>query len=97
MESEKKIKVTILDKCCIKSKTNAKEPAKQYFKVVVTKGMSPVMIIEKLILTEITNKRYNKLGYELIKEFKHLNLYRQTFSIKVETLESAIDYFITNK
>ena len=69
----------------IRSFTNDKERAKQYFTVAKSDNYSEALIIRKLVLSE--NLKLYGGNSKIIKQFKDYYLFEQRFSIKIETLK----------
>ena len=72
----------------IRSFTNDKERAKQYFMVAKSENYSEALIIRKLVLSE--NLELYGGNSKIIKKFKDYYLFEQRFSIKIETLKMVM-------
>ena len=72
----------------IRSFTNDKERAKQYFTVAKSENYSEALIIRKLVLSENLNLYGG--NSKIIKQFKGYYLFEQRFSIKIETLKTVM-------
>jgi hypothetical protein len=71
----------------IRSKTNDKEPAKQYFVVLISDTTEPTLLIKKRVLSD-NFKLYQ--DYEIIKKFKDYALFESYFSIKLSTINTVM-------
>lgn len=72
----------------LKTKTNDKLLAKQYFEVVKSKEYPTTITIRKLFLEPDIKEKYT--GYNLLKTFKNKRLFEDEFAIKLSTLEELI-------
>ena len=77
----------IMPRFFIKSKTNDKEYAKQYFLAIQSDTTDAALIIRKLVLSD--NFRLYE-DYKLLKEYKGMGLFETRFSIKLSTLNMVI-------
>lgn len=96
MEEIKNLKVS--EKLIIRSSTNDGELAKQYFTVAEADNKEPVLIIDKLILTNKNFKDYIEYGFIELKELNGYKLFIQNFSIKLKTLHEVggwLNYIMT--
>ena len=75
----------VMSRFFIRSFTNDKERAKQYFTVAKSDNYSEALIIRKLVLSE--NLKLYGDNSKIIKQFKDYYLFEQRFSIKIETLK----------
>lgn len=76
-----------------RSVTNAGDLCKQYFIVIDEEGKDSALAIRKFVLTDSSNAElYDRTGSRLIKCFKGRYLWFQSFSIKINTLNDAIDW-----
>lgn len=73
-----------------RSKTNEGELAKQYFLILASEGNDTALVIRKNVLIKERFELYERYGFELLKEFKGYRLYKQVFSIKLETLSEVV-------
>ena len=78
----------VMPRFFIRSFTNAKERAKQYFMVAKSENYSEALIIRKLVLSE--NLSLYGSNSKIIKQFKDYYLFEQRFSIKIETLKTVM-------
>ena len=74
----------------IRSKTNDGKPSKQSFCLAKEEGKDIAIIIYKLILSDIDDLHLIETGYIMVKTFKNVAIYRQSFSIKKDTLVEAM-------
>lgn len=83
----------IIAKRIIRSKTVGGEFCKQYFRVIVDnqKNSDVVVSIHKLVFTD-RFELYEMFGFEVLKQFKTKRLYRQIFTIKLETLNRVANW-----
>jgi len=75
-----------------RSKTNENELAKQYFVLIGDEGKDTVLAIRKYVLINSRFEMYERYGFELLKEFKGYRLYKQVFSIKMNTLNEVVGW-----
>ena len=72
----------------IKTKTINEDTAKQYFTIVKEKNNEPALIIKKLILSKNIDLHFD---FRILKKYKNKYLFATIFSIKIKTLNTAID------
>lgn len=87
MKAKDKLKVKVVRKFFIRSKTSNGEFAKQYFIVTKSNIHEPALLIRKLILSE-DFELYKDAT--LLKTFKGNGLYEMRFSLKISTLKQVI-------
>lgn len=75
-----------------RSKTNENELVKQYFVLIGSEGKDTALAIRKYVLINSRFDIYEKYGFQLLKEFKGYRLYRQVFSIKIDTLNDVVGW-----
>jgi len=75
-----------------RSKTNENELAKQYFVLIESDGKDTALAIRKYVLINSGFGMYEHYGFQLMKEFKGYRLYRQVFSIKIDTLNDVVGW-----
>ena len=75
-----------------RSKTNENGLAKQYFVLIGSEGKDTALAIRKYVLINSRFEMYERYGFELLKEFKGYRLYRQVFSIKIDTLNDIVGW-----
>ena len=78
----------VMPRFFIRSFTNDKERAKQYFIVAKSENYSEALIIRKIVLS----KKLQLYGgnSKIIKQFKDYYLFELIFSIKIETLKTVM-------
>lgn len=82
----------------IRSITNNKEKAKQYFTVIEKDNNSDTtLIIRKLILSRDFVLYKSRGEFKIIKQVKGYYLFEQWFSIKMETLDLVMSFLNQNK
>lgn len=91
-ENNNQQKTKIVARFIKRSKTNDNELAKQYFRVLTSKGRSSAISVRKYVLVSNDFDMYEQFGFKLLKEFKGRRLYMQIFSIKIETLGEVVDW-----
>lgn len=80
----------------LKSNTNDNEICKQRFFIAGNPDniqMEDALIIYKRVLTEKYEDYYRKYDFQKIKSFKGKVLCEQVFSIKISSINKAIDFF----
>ncbi len=78
----------VMPRFFIRSFTNDKERAKQYFTVAKSDNCAVALIIRKLVLSE--NLKLYGGNSRILKQFKNYYLFEQRFSIKIETLKTVM-------
>jgi len=76
----------VMPRFFIRSKTNEKEFAKQYFVVIKSDNTDPALLIRKLILS---NNFRLYANCELLKTYKGMGLFEDRFGIKLSTLKAV--------
>jgi len=79
----------------IKSKTNNKEFAKQYFMILASETTEPALIVRKLVYTNDYELYCD--DFDILKKYKDHFLFQQIFSIKLSTLSSVLSVIFTMK
>ena len=64
--------------------------SKQYFTILENKGFPPTLIIRKMALSNDV-PLYLNCGFKIIRKYKDKYLFQQDFSIRLETLNKAMD------
>jgi len=81
-----------MKKLIIKTKTNSKESAKQYFEAIGSCNNDAALVVKKYVLSD-RHELMQRLNMQPVKQFKDKTLYFQWFSIRLETLEKVIQHF----
>lgn len=84
----------VIARFSLKSKSNFGELCRQTFRIISKPDdiENQVLAITKIIYTDRT-ELYEQYGFIKLKEFKGKILYKQVFSIKVNSLQDAFRFF----
>jgi len=93
--NDKLSKCEIISTFVKRSKTNNNELCKQYFILASCNKQDIGLIIRKSVLTNKNFELYDRYGYELLKQYKDYRLYRQIFSIKLNTLKTVFKWIFS--
>jgi len=91
-DNEPELNITVATTYTIRSKNNYNDFCKQVFRVLVNGDNDPnaSLCVHKFVLSD-KFILYEKYGFISAKQFKNKRLYKQVFSIKLKTLEDALN------